>query len=294
MRKKPFKQGIALGAMCVLSVGIIFAADMARGPKASAEIGQAFDISGLEADAYKVSKVRVLDDGSYIIYGSARGFQSNIETAVTFDEAGDKILSLEIVSQDETGGIGTKIIEESFLSQFSNMQAPVKIADLEVKSPVTGAVGGGGTFVELAGEDYNPAEWNPEDDSPEAKTMRILYSAGLLESSKTGEKLTTAVTDLSPEEQAMHSLYKAGLLESSKTGVQLTKPVSDLTPEEQAMYKLVEAGLASGAEEGQSGATVSGTVTEVDAISGATVSSKAVGETINNGYFFLQEQIKND
>lgn len=178
MRKKPFKQGIALGAMCVLSVGIIFAADMARGPKASAEIGQAFDISGLEAEAYKVSKVRVLDDGSYVVYGSTRGFQSNIETAVTFDEAGDKILSLEIVAQDETGGIGTKITEEAFLSQFSDIQAPVKIADLEIKSPVTDAVE----------EDVN--------------------------------------------------------------------------------------------------------ATEIDGISGATVSSEAVGKTINNGYFFLQEQIK--
>jgi len=47
----------------------------------------------------------------------------------------------------------------------------------------------------------------------------------------------------------------------------------------------------SGSEEEPAGEPVN--VTDMDAISGATVSSKAVAVTINNGYFFLKEAVLN-
>ncbi|GAA4653871.1 hypothetical protein GCM10023142_10090 [Anaerocolumna aminovalerica] len=263
MRRRRYGQGIALGAMCVLSLGIIFSMRTIKDQAVVAASGTPVDITGMSGDTYQVKELHTLEDGSYVVYGTAKGFASDIETAVTFDKTGENILSLEIVSQGETDGIGSKVTEDAFLSQFHDITAPIKVADLEVVSPTTGKVNTSGeaaATTELAGEDYSSSEWNPGDTSPEANAMRTLYAAGLLASSKNGEKLSTPLTDLSPEDQAKAKLQKANL-------------------------------LVSGSEEEPAGEPVN--VTDMDAISGATVSSKAVAVTINNGYFFLKEAVLN-
>jgi len=261
MGRKRYGQGIALGAMCVLSLGIIFGMKTIKKQTDVATSGTPVDIAGINGDTYQVKELFKLDDGSYVVYGAAKGFASDIETAVTFDETGETILSLEILSQGETEGIGSKVTEDAFLSQFHDIAAPIKVADLEVVSPTTGKVNTSGeaaATTELAGENYSSSEWNPEDTSPEAKAMRTLYDSGLLASSKQGEKLSTPLTDLTPEEQAKVKLQKANLLVSTSEEEPAGEPV---------------------------------TVTDVDAVSGATVSSKAVATTINNGYFFLKEAV---
>lgn len=261
MRKKRYGQGIALGAMCVLSLGIIFSMETIKRQTVSAISGAPVDITGKNAEAYQVKELQTLDDGSYVVYGTAKGFASDIETAVTFDETGENILSLVIVSQGETDGIGSKVTEDAFLSQFNGITAPIKVADLEVASPTTGSVNTSGeaaVTTELADENYSASEWNPEDASPEANAMRNLYETGLLASSKSGEKLSTPLSDLSPEEQAEAKLKRANLLTTTSEEVPAGEPV---------------------------------TATDVDAVSGATISSKAVATTINNAYFFLKEAV---
>lgn len=260
MRKKRYGQGIAFGAMCVLSLGIIFSMYTIKKQSDNAISGTPVDITGMNAEAYQVKELYTLDDGSYVVYGISKGYASDIETAVTFDEAGETILSLAIVSQGETEGIGSKVTEDAFLSQFNGITAPIKVADLEVVSPTTGSVN---TSVEvaateLADEDYSSSEWNPKDSSPETNAMRTLYEAGLLASSMSGEKLSTPLSDLSPEEKAEAELKRANLLITTSEEVVAGEPV---------------------------------TVTEVDAVSGATISSKAVATTINNAYFFLKEAV---
>ncbi len=291
MRKKRYDQAIAAGVMCMLSLGTIFTAETVKKQVAAAFSGTVADISGLNGDQYQVKELQTLADGSYVVYGAAKGFAGDIETAVVFDQTGEHILNLTVLSQGETNGIGTKVTEEGFLSQFQNIPAPIKVADLKVMSPVTGEAGtaGEGETADRAYEDYDPAQWNPGDTSPEATAMRTLYEAGLLKSSYEGEKLETPLSDLPPEGKSMNALYEAGLLASSVEGEKLTEPFSDLSPEEQAALKLEEAGLAEGEKEESPGEPIS--VTNVDAVSGATISSKAVGTTINNGYFFLKEEV---
>ncbi|MFT4105825.1 MAG: FMN-binding protein [Lacrimispora sp.] len=323
MRKKRYDQVIGAGVMCILSLGTIFTAETVRKQAAAAFSGIVADISGLNGDRYQVRELHTLADGSYVVYGTAKGFAGDIETAVVFNETGEHILNLAVTSHGETAGIGTKATENGFLSQFQNVAAPVKVADLAVLSPVGGTAGtaGEGRAAALADKNYNPAQWNPEDTSPEAKAMRILYETGLLKSSYEGERLETPVADLPVEGKAMHALYEAGLLKSSYEGEKLetpvadlsaegksrhalydagllassiegeklTEPFSDLSAEEQAALKLEEAGLAVRKVEEPAGEPV--TVTDVDAVSGATISSKAVAATINNGYFFLKEEV---
>ncbi|WP_313134789.1 FMN-binding protein [Anaerocolumna sp.] len=261
MSRKRYGQGIALGAMCVLSLGIIFSMKTMKEQGTVAASGTPVDVVGMNADTYQVKELHKLEDGSYVVYGAAKGFAGDIETAATFDETGENILSLKVLSQGETDGIGSKVTEDEFISQFHNIAVPIKVADLEVVSPTTGKVNTSGeaaATTELADENYSSIEWNPEDTSPEANAMRTLYDSGLLASSKKGEKLSTPITDLSPEEQAKAKLQKANLLVSASEDEPTGEPV---------------------------------TVTDVDAVSGATVSSKAVATTINNGYFFLKEAV---
>jgi Na+-translocating ferredoxin:NAD+ oxidoreductase RnfG subunit len=261
MRKKRYGQVIALGAMCVLSLGIIFSMETIKKQAVSAMSGTPVDITGMNAETYQVKELHTLEDGSYVVFGTAKGFASDIETAVTFDETGENILSLTIISQGETDGIGTRVTEDAFLNQFPGIAAPIKVADLEVASPTTGSVNTSGetaATTDSADENYSSSEWNPEDTSPEANAMRTLYEAGLLASSKNGEKLSAPLSDMSPEEQAKVKLEKANLLTTASEEAPAGEPV---------------------------------TVTDVDAVSGATISSKAVATTINNGYFFLKEAI---
>lgn len=320
--RRKVRRGLDIGAMCLLSLGIIAVANMAKLPGIPSITGKDVDISGLPSEDYQVSRLQTLEDGSYIVYGSSKGFAGEIETAVTFDAAGENILSLVIISQNETQGLGTKITEEGFLSTFNQIAGPIQVGDLEVASPVTGGVGGNSSFAGLAVKEYGSSKWDADDLSPEAETMRSLYHAGLLTSSKDGKSLSLAVVDLSPEEQTHIKLSKAGLLQSSKEGKKLSTPVADHSPEAKTQLKLAKAGLLqSSREDGSLGVILSDLtseeravlkleqaglletelvaagepvdVTKVDGISGATVSSKAVAKTINNGYFFIKEQIKN-
>lgn len=251
MQKKKNNQGIATVGMCVISFGIIFASISTQKWKA----GTPVDISKMNAKAYQVSEVSVKQDGSYVVQGTAKGFGSDIKTAVTFDKTGENILSLTIVSQTETAGVGSKITEKEFLNQFNKIAVPIKVADLQVVSPNVESTGESGETAEKLDENYSSAEWNAEDTSAEANTIRSLYEAGLLTSSMNGKELNTAYADLSPEEKAKINLEKANLLTST--------------------------------DEKEAGETVDATT--VDAISGATISSKATVTTINNAYFFLKE-----
>ena len=193
-------------------------------------------------------------------------------------------------AKTEIKGEQNKITEEDFTGKFVDISAPVKIADLEIASPVTGSIGvsGGSNSNKKVDSTYNPERWNQSDESPEANAMRKLYGSGLLLSEDNQEGLKTPKADISEQEQAIINMEEAGLLDKyiESTGI-------DSTPENNAIEKLEEAGLLSYAE-GESkevalGATVE--VTNIDAISGATVSSEAVGEAVNNAYFFLKESI---
>lgn len=252
MQKKKNNQGIATVGMCVISFGIIFASISTQKWKA----GTPVDISKMNAKAYQVSEVNVKQDGSYVVQGTAKGFGSDIKTAVTFDKTGKNILSLKIVSQSETTGVGSRITEKEFLNQFNQIAVPIKVADLQIVSPSAESTGESGNDAKKLDKDYSSTEWNAEDTSPEANTIRSLYDAGLLESSIDGEELNTAYADLSAEDKAKVNLENANLLADSD--------------------KSKTAGESTDA-------------TTVDAISGATISSKATVTTINNAYFFLKE-----
>ena len=95
----------AMGAATVaMAVGLI-AMQHARTTVA----GTLLQVSEADAAAYGISAVYQLDNGSYRVEGSQKGFQSDVQAAVTIDAEGN-VSAVEILSQDETENLGSQCV----------------------------------------------------------------------------------------------------------------------------------------------------------------------------------------
>ena len=143
-----------------------------------------------------------------------------------------------------------------------------------------------------AAEDFDPAQWNVSDTSPEAEATRRMYAAGLTLSALNGEPLADELIppmDTSAEAVARRKLYAAGLSKSAQDGEEQALPYADWSAEKQAAYQLAQAELTTGQT---SAGAVSADLTEVDALSGATITSTAVTNIVNNSYFYVTEVLR--
>ena len=278
----------AMGAATVaMAVGLI-AVQHARTTVA----GTLLPVSEADAAAYGISAVYQLDDGSYRVEGTQKGFQSDVQAAVTLDAEGN-VSAVEILSQAETDNLGGQCVAPEFTSQYQGA-APFTLAgkSYTVTDPATGAAyASAGAVAEdtTAAEEFDPTQWNVSDTSPEAEATRRMYAAGLTLSALNGQPLSDELApplDSSAEAVARRRLYAAELSKSALDGEPMAIPFADLSAEEQSKARLAQADLTT--EQAQTGA-VSADLTEVDALSGATITSTAVTNIVNNSYFYVTE-----
>ena len=278
----------AMGAATVaMAVGLI-AMQHARTTVA----GTLLQVSEADAAAYGISAVYQLDDGSYRVEGTQKGFQSDVQAAVTLDAEGN-VSAVEILSQAETDNLGGQCVSPEFTSQYQGA-APFTLAgkSYTVTDPATGAAyASAGAVAEdtTAAEEFDPTQWNVSDTSPEAEATRRMYAAGLTLSALNGQPLSDELApplDSSAEAVARRRLYAAELSKSALDGQPMAIPFADLSAEEQSKARLAQADLTT--EQAQTGA-VSADLTEVDALSGATITSTAVTNIVNNSYFYVTE-----
>ena len=278
----------AMGAATVaMAVGLI-AVQHARTTVA----GTLLPVSEADAAAYGISAVYQLDDGSYRVEGTQKGFQSDVQAAVTLDAEGN-VSAVEILSQAETDNLGGQCVNPEFTSQYQGA-APFTLAgkSYTVTDPATGAAyASAGAVAEdtTAAEEFDPTQWNVSDTSPEAEATRRMYAAGLTLSALNGQPLRDELApplDSSAEVVARRRLYAAELSKSALDGEPMAIPFADLSAEEQSKARLAQADLTT--EQAQTGA-VSADLTEVDALSGATITSTAVTNIVNNSYFYVTE-----
>ena len=281
----------AMGAATVaMAVGLI-AVQHARTTVA----GTLLPVSEADAAAYGISAVYQLDDGSYRVEGTQKGFQSDVQAAVTLDAEGN-VSAVEILSQAETDNLGGQCVNPEFTSQYQGA-APFTLAgkSYTVTDPATGAAyASAGAVAEdtTAAEEFDPTQWNVSDTSPEAEATRRMYAAGLTLSALNGQPLSDELApplDSSAEAVARRRLYAAELSKSALDGEPMAIPFADLSAEEQSKVRLAQADLTT--EQAQTGA-VSADLTEVDALSGATITSTAVTNIVNNSYFYVTEVLR--
>ena len=278
----------AMGAATVaMAVGLI-ALQNARTTVA----GTLLPVSEADAAAYGIQTVYQLDDGSYRVEGTQKGFKSDVQAAVMLDAEGN-VSAVEILSQDETETLGGQCTDPEFTAQYQGA-APFTLngKSYTVTDPATGtayAAAGDASEDAAAAVDFDPDQWNVSDTSPEAEATRRMYAAGLTLSALNGQSLADELApplDSSAEAVARRKLYAAGLSKSAQDGEKQAVPFADLSAEKQAEARLAEAELTT--EQAAAG-TVGADLTGVDALSGATITSTAVTNIVNNAYFYVTE-----
>lgn len=254
--------------------------------------GTALPLADADAATYGVSAVYQLDDTTYYVVGSKQGFQSEVQAGVTLDRDGN-VLDVKILAQAETDSLGAQCENPEFTAQYQGA-APFTLAGKRytVTDPATGmafAAAGSAETDAAPAEAFDPAAWRAGDTSPEAEATRKMYEAGLTLSALNGQPMDDTLIppmDNSAEAVARRKLYAACLSKSALDGEPMGIPFADLSAEKQAEYKLQAADLTT---QGSAADTVSADMTQVDALSGATITSTAVTDIVNNSYFYVTE-----
>lgn len=253
--------------------------------------GAALALTDADAATYGISAVYQLDENTYYVVGSQKGFQSDVEVGVTLGKDGT-VQSVAILAQGETDNLGGQCVNPEFTAQYQGT-APFTLAgkSYTVTDPATGAVyaAAGSAETEAPAEDFDPSAWRAGDTSPEAEATRKMYEAGMTLSALHGEPMDNELIppmDSSAEAVASRKLYQAGLSKSAQDGEEQAKPFADWSAEKQAAYRLEQAELTTS---GTGAETSSADLTEVDALTGATITSTAVTNVVNNSYFYVTE-----
>lgn len=254
--------------------------------------GTALPLADADAATYGVSAVYQLDDTTYYVVGSKQGFQSEVQAGVTLDRDGN-VLDVKILAQAETDSLGAQCENPEFTAQYQGA-APFTLAGKRytVTDPATGtafAAAGSAETDAAPAEAFDPAAWRAGDTSPEAEATRKMYEAGLTLSALNSQPMDDALIppmDNSAEAVARRKLYAACLSKSAQDGEKQAVPYADWSAEKQAEYKLQAADLTT---QGSAADTVSADMTQVDALSGATITSTAVTDIVNNSYFYVTE-----
>lgn len=253
--------------------------------------GTALALTDADAATYGISAVYQLDENTYYVVGSQKGFQSDVEVGVTLGKDGT-VQSVAILAQGETDSLGGQCVNPEFTAQYQGT-APFTLAgkSCTVTDPATGAVyaAAGSAETEAPAEDFDPSAWRAGDTSPEAEATRRMYEAGMTLSAIRGEPMDNELIpplDSSAEAVASRKLYQASLSKSAQDGEEQAKPFADWSAEKQAAYRLEQAELTTS---GTGAETSSADLTEVDALTGATITSTAVTNVVNNSYFYVTE-----
>ena len=253
--------------------------------------GTALALTDADAATYGISAVDQLDENTYYVVGSQKGFQSDVEVGVTLGKDGT-VQSVAILAQGETDNLGGQCVNPEFTAQYQGT-APFTLAgkSYTVTDPATGAVyaAAGSAETEAPAEDFDPSAWRAGDTSPEAEATRKMYEAGMTLSAIHGEPMDNELIppmDSSAEAVASRKLYQASLSKSAQDGEEQAKPFADWSAEKQAAYRLEQAELTTS---GTGAETSSADLTEVDALTGATITSTAVTNVVNNSYFYVTE-----
>ena len=253
--------------------------------------GTALALTDADAATYGISAVYQLDENTYYVVGSQKGFQSDVEVGVTLGKDGT-VQSVAILAQGETDNLGGQCVNPEFTAQYQGT-APFTLAgkSYTVTDPATGAVyaAAGSAETEAPAEDFDPSAWRAGDTSPEAEATRKMYEAGMTLSAIHGEPMDNELIppmDSSAEAVASRKLYQASLSKSAQDGEEQAKSFADWSAEKQAAYRLEQAELTTS---GTGAETSSADLTEVDALTGATITSTAVTNVVNNSYFYVTE-----
>ena len=137
MKNKEVRGILALIVVTALSFGVIagsralsvdMAGDGAQG--GSAAVAEELDVSGAET----IEEAARLEDGAYAVTVRTAGYAGDIVMRVTFEDDAETIRQVEVLEQNETETLGSRITEPEFLDQFAGAKAPVYLPGMTVEA----------------------------------------------------------------------------------------------------------------------------------------------------------------
>lgn len=356
MKNKEVRGILALIVVTALSFGVIagsralsvdMAGDGAQG--GSAAVAEELDVSGAET----IEEAARLEDGAYAVTVRTAGYAGDIVMRVTFEDDAETIRQVEVLEQNETETLGSRITEPEFLDQFAGAKAPVYLpgmtvevadasgesgasgaeaeesaaaeagsgAEAELLSDLEGAVLADGTYEAKAAEASNGytdqvtitvadgkiTEVNWEAVAEDGSLKSVLSENGeyvMTEDGPTWAEQSKALADALIENQSLSFLNPdAEGKTDAVSGVSISvngfislaqqcldqaagiESAADGAESEEAVGESADA-AGEGTEAADGAASQNGT--QVDGVSGATRSSTAAVNGINDAYNFLQ------
>lgn len=153
MKNKELRGILALIVVTALSFGVIagsraLSQDMAGGSAQSGEAAAAeeYDVSGAE----KIEEAVRLEDGAYRVTVREAGYVGDIVLRVTFEDDAETIRQVEVLEQNETETLGSRITEPEFLDQFAGAKAPVYLPGMSVEAEGSADASGEDSTAEAA------------------------------------------------------------------------------------------------------------------------------------------------
>ena len=135
MKNKNVRGIIALAVVPALSFGVIMgskalAKDMGTGASNTAEeqVKEEIDTKGAEG----IEKAVKTENG-YMVTAKVKGYGGDIVMNVSFDAEKKKVTKVEVTEQKETEGLGAKVADAEFLSQFEGVEAPVFLPGMSLE-----------------------------------------------------------------------------------------------------------------------------------------------------------------
>ena len=166
---------LAFALMLVVSVVLVYGASVwynaARADRMTpaedvvvpVSVVRVMNISSQEKEVYHVESAAQTEDAEgkltgYVVVTTVRGYKSDIRVQTTFSEDGETIAGIQVLSQDETEYVGTRVQMPEFTSLFTGRLAPIKLWGTATPgSPIdslTGATVSSGAVVDAVNYAY--------------------------------------------------------------------------------------------------------------------------------------------
>lgn len=306
MKNKTIRGILALTVVTALSFGVIIgsralAADMGAETENNqpTEMTEELDTTGAD----HIVKAGKTENG-YLVTVKTKGYGGNMVLDVFFDAEGKKVTKVTVVEQNETENLGAKIAEPDFLNQFNGVEAPVYLPGMNLEGKteenMERAELKDGTYeakmpqaddngfvdqVTMTVKDGKITEVNWDCVKEDGTRKSVLAENGEYVMTEDGLNWKEQAEALAANLIEHQSLEGLGMNEQGKTDV-----VSGVSIYVGGFAGLAEECLkaAAGTAEDNAEETAPQNGTQVDAVSGATVSSTTAVKAINEAFYFLQ------
>lgn len=255
-----------------------------------------------EVDGVEVKEIKKVVDkkgnlSGYVVTVSEKGYGGEMSVDVAIDTEEMKLIGVHVGENNETGGIGSQVTEPAFLEQFKGMALPVYMDKMGGNAQATAPKKlKDGTYKAESARDEqgyaNQAVMEVKDGKIASLVWDCVNEDGVTKrtQAENGEYIMTE-DGLKWGEQS-DALAKAVVEAQSLNAVPMdeqgkTDAVAGVSINVMGFTSMVEDCLAQAGEEVVSEETTPAEGTEVEAISGATISSRAVARAIVKAYEYV-------